>query len=144
MQTKDRAMVKPSQNGVKPTANEAKTAEQQNAKMEVTAAAVEAEKQPEEKAAKLVPMTSAADRLKKVEQFQKLGERFDFLKGKDQELKNFTISQDGVLAKITLACPGGTVEISNSLIIEKVVQLCQSELDQLLAKTEAEILTFVI
>jgi hypothetical protein len=140
METKDRKMVRPSENGQKPASTTTKATE---SKSEATESKPEA-KTEQRPAIKMLTMARASDRLGKFEQFQKLGERFEFLKEKDKELKSFTISQDGTVAKISLECQGAKVMISNSAIIEKVVEVCQKELDVLLDKTEKEVLEFVI
>lgn len=151
METKDRVMVKPSAN-TKNASNPVNGSEKKATESKAQAMPKQSEAKPEQPkaeaelkpATKVLPITRAIDRLGKFEQFQKLGERYNFLKDKDRELRNFTISQNGVASKVSLECQGSKVEISNSLIIKKVVELCQSELDSLLDETESEIVKFEI
>ena len=140
METKDRKMVKPAN-----AEKKAKSNGQEAKKSDNKANESKGQATPEPKpATRVLPIATASDRLSKFEQFQKLGGRYDFLKAKDNELKNFKVSQDGTLAKVTLACPGANVEISASPIIEKIVELCEQELDVLLKKAETEIVEFHI
>ncbi|MEQ8548749.1 MAG: hypothetical protein RIC03_12605 [Cyclobacteriaceae bacterium] len=163
METTTRPMVKPSTNGkstptlkkaaqseAKPTASKAEAEAPKSKPVEKTS-----EKQPTQSAqmtmptepkaeAKVLPLVSASDRLAKLEQFQKLGNRYQLLKDKETELQNFKISQSGVLAQIKLECEGAEVKISNTQVIEKVLNLCMSELSGFLATAEKEIREFNI
>lgn len=147
METKDRASMKPVKNHANGILNGAKS-NSSNGKAKTSegeAKPSEAPAKPEPaQAGKVVRIARADDRLSKFEQFQKLGERFTFLKQKDRELKNFTISQDDTAAKVVMQCKGAELVITNDVIISKMVTMAQGELDRLVMKTEKEILDFQI
>lgn len=96
-------------------------------------------------AKKLILETTAEKRLKNLENFQKVCGKFNFLKTKSDELNSYLLGRDGMREKIIIECSDGEdFEISNSAIIGKVLQLCQTELFELLEKAEKEVLNYQI
>lgn len=96
---------------------------------------------------KLTPKAplSAEERIKKIEQFKALSERFNVLKGKDNDLKLFIAGNDKMTAKISLENQAGfKMDIRNSNVIEKVLKTMQDELNLLLIEAEKEVLNFEI
>jgi len=88
---------------------------------------------------------TASGRIKRLENFQLLAKRHDFLTAKKNELDKFIISSDGTKEKITLKnADGFEFTVSNSLVVEKVVDVISSELAVFIAKSEREVLTFNI
>lgn len=88
---------------------------------------------------------TAEQRLKNLKNFQLLGQRFEYLKNKQDELNTFNISNDTTKEKLKLTNASGFVfELSNSNVIEEVIAVIGKHLDGKLAKTENEILEFSI
>ena len=88
---------------------------------------------------------SAEFRLKKLEQFQVLAGKFQFLKTKEDELNKFILSSDGTKEKISLSNASGfKFEVSNSQTIEKVLKLIQEDLSLFIGKAETEVKAFII
>ena len=88
---------------------------------------------------------SAEQRLKSLENFKILGDKFNYLKGKQDELSRFVLSSDGTKEKISLSNASGfKFEVSNSQTIEKVIELIQNDLNIFTEKAEKEVLTFSI
>src|SRR5690606_34760221 len=89
--------------------------------------------------------TKAEKRLKNFDSFQSLCKKFNFLKGKADDLNAYLISRDGLKETLTIENTDGQVfEISNSGIIEKILEMCQEELFSILDKTENDVVNFEI
>lgn len=88
---------------------------------------------------------TAEGRIKRVENFKILSKRHLFLQNKSEELHRFEISQDGTKEKLTLSNASGfQIEVSNTQVVEKVVELLKTELGVFLAHSEKEILNYTI
>lgn len=88
---------------------------------------------------------TAEQRLKSLEHFRILGEKFTFLKDKQDQLEKFIVSSDGTKEKIALSNSSGfAFEVSNSQTIEKVLEVIQNDLQIFTARAEKEILSFKI
>ena len=79
METKDRAMVKPSASKNVQLKSDMKATQSDSGANESKGEAKPEQNTP----TPVLPIARAADRLSKFEQFQKLGERFEFLRDKD-------------------------------------------------------------
>lgn len=87
----------------------------------------------------------ASERIERLENFKLLASRYDFLKGKKDELDRFLISNDGSGEKIILRnAQDFNFEISNSQVIKKVLDLVALELNAFVKLTEKEIENFNI
>lgn len=118
----------------KETAQEEATKTAQAAKVENATAKVKAILSP-----------SADGRIKKLENFQLLANRYSFLKRKQDELERFILSSDGTKEKVILSNASGfSIEVSNTQVIEKVQELIQAELDTFVKASEKEIVNFQI
>lgn len=94
---------------------------------------------------KLPIVPTAEHRLKMVEQLRILGDKFNFLKTKEDELNKFVLSSDGTKEKITLSNASGfKFEVSNSQTIEKVLKVIQDDLNVFTERANEEILNFKI
>ena len=88
---------------------------------------------------------TAEQRLKSLEQFQILGEKFNFLKSKQDELEKFTLSSDGTKEKISLSNASGfRFEVTNSQTIEKVLEVISADLKIFTERANKEVLSFEI
>lgn len=88
---------------------------------------------------------SATQRIKKLENFQLLAKKHVFLTNKKDELDKFIISSDGTKEKITLKnAEGYEFTVSNSQVVEKVVDVMKSQLDTFIQRSEKEVLQFNI
>jgi len=88
---------------------------------------------------------TAQSRIQKIKNFEILANKFNFLENKKQELEQFIISNDGTKEKLTLSNVNGyKFEVSNSQVLEKVVELLDAELTTFLEKSEKEILAYSI
>jgi hypothetical protein len=88
---------------------------------------------------------TAEDRIKNARNFAHLSERFEFLKGKSDDLKSFQVANAQTNTRLLLENQKGQkFEISNSNVIGKVLQKAAEELNILLLETENEILNFAI
>ena len=88
---------------------------------------------------------SADGRIKKLENFQLLANRYSFLKRKQDELERFILSSDGTKEKVILSNASGfSIEVSNTQVIEKVQELIKAELDTFVKASEKEIVNFQI
>lgn len=89
--------------------------------------------------------TTAEQRLKNLDHFKKLAEKHKFLANKHDELTAFRISKDGMREKIVMMSEDETVlEINNPLIIDEVLNLCETKLSDLLRESENQIIAFEI
>lgn len=95
---------------------------------------------------KIVKLESTAEkRLKNLENFKKVCEKYNFLKKKLDELTSYLVGRDGLKESITIEnTDGQDFEISNTLIIGEILDLCQSKLFDLVEKAEKEVTTFEI
>lgn len=88
---------------------------------------------------------SPEQRLKNLENLKIIGERYNVLLAKQDELNKFFISSDGTKEKIVLSNSNGfRFDVANTQVIEKVLILIQTELDAFIAKTGEEISNFVV
>jgi hypothetical protein len=99
----------------------------------------------QEQIKKNATIQTAEQRLKSVEQFQILGDKFRFLKKKEDELNKFILSSDGTKEKISLSNASGfSFEVSNSQTIEKVLKIITDDLEIFTARAEQEIMQFTV
>ncbi len=97
------------------------------------------------KVARILNPITAEQRIKNSEIFTKLAEKFQFLRQKKDHLVSFMASRDGLKEKLYIVSDNEqNFEISNSRIIEKILEVCDNELDELLQKSETEVSTFII
>lgn len=88
---------------------------------------------------------TAEERIIRISQFEAVSKRFKLLKQKSDELKMWNAGNDKSNATINLKNSSGfEFAVSNSFVIQKVLNVMQQELDILLGETEIEILTFEI
>ena len=89
--------------------------------------------------------TTAEKRIKNNENFQQICKKFSFLKEKSDELNAYIIGRDGIKETIKIKnAESVSFEISNSVIIGKILHLCQAELFDLVDKSEKEVLEFIV
>jgi hypothetical protein len=89
--------------------------------------------------------TTAEKRIKNNENFQQICKKFSFLKEKSDELNAYIIGRDGIKETIKIKnAESVSFEISNSVIIGKILHLCQTELFELVEKAEKEVLEFIV
>ena len=94
---------------------------------------------------KQILQVDAESRIKKAEQFQLLATKYKTLKAKKDELESFMISSDGTNERIYLEnAKGMKFIVSNSQVIEKVIQMITDQLDIYIDKTEQEVKAFTI
>lgn len=104
----------------------------------------ESQKMSETKINDLINPTASA-RIKKLENFQILAKKHDFLIAKQNELTKFIISSDGTKEKVILKNASGfELEVSASQVVEKVLYVIQEELSTFIEKSEKEVLSFNI
>ncbi len=88
---------------------------------------------------------TAEQRLKSLEQMRILGEKFTFLKAKEDELEKFILSSDGTKEKISLSNASGfKFEVTNSQTIEKVLEVIAKDLKVFTERAEHEIISFTV
>ena len=88
---------------------------------------------------------SASARIKKMENFQLLANRYKFLADKKDQLDKFIISSDGTKENITLKnAEGYEFTVSNSQVVEEVVKVMQDKLALFISHSENEILKYNI
>lgn len=88
---------------------------------------------------------TAEQRLKSLEQMRILGEKFTFLKTKEDELEKFILSSDGTKEKISLSNASGfKFEVTNSQTIEKVLEVIAKDLKVFTERAENEIISFTV
>lgn len=103
------------------------------------------EKQEEVKAIINSFAVTAEDRIKRAENFQILSTKYTHLKMKNEELERFIISKDGMREKLVLENSGGhKIEVNNSTVLGKAIDLLKNELQHLLSEADREIKEFVI
>ena len=94
---------------------------------------------------KIFSPATADDRLKNLNLFQKLAEKHLFLKDKADNLNAYMIGRDGMKEKLSIKSDCGMeFQISNSNIIEEILLLCASKLDNMMDESNSQILTFQI
>lgn len=97
------------------------------------------------KVAEILHPITAEQRIKNSEIFAKLADKFQFLRQKKDHLTSFMASRDGLKEKLYIVSDNEeNFEISNSRIIEKILDVCNEELDELLEKSKTEVSTFII
>lgn len=88
---------------------------------------------------------TAEDRINRANNFAILAKKHQFLKNKSEELDRFLISSDGTKENIHLTnAEGFKFEVSNTQVIEKVVQTISEQLNVFLEKSNREILDFTV
>jgi len=91
------------------------------------------------------PPKSAESRIESVKQFEALSKRYNALKEKDHDLKMFKAGNDKTGAKVVFKnLQGFEFSVTNSNVIEKLLEAGSRELSILLAEAENEVLTFQI
>lgn len=90
------------------------------------------------------PPVTAAQRIEKMELMRKLAAKYDFLKVKDGDLKKFMIGSDGMNEKLVLKSATQEIELNNSAVIRKVIDLVSGELSGILKEAEKELVSFEI
>lgn len=99
----------------------------------------------QEQELKRILTPTAEQRLRSLEQMKILGDKFSFLKEKQDQLKNFVLSSDGTKEKFFMSNGGGfTFEVTNSQTLEKVLAVIEEDLSLFTARAEQEILSFSI
>lgn len=84
-------------------------------------------------------------RIKKLANFQILAGKHQFLLDKKNELDKFLVSSDGTKEKIILKNASGfEMEVSNTQVVEEVVQVMQNKLNQFIEHSEKDILNYHI
>lgn len=88
---------------------------------------------------------TAEDRIKNAEKFKILTAKYEHLKAKKEELEKFKISSDGTKERIYFEnSEGFKLEVSNSNIVEEMINLAELTLNNILINTQSEVQTFVI
>lgn len=88
---------------------------------------------------------TAEDRINRAQNFEILAKKYHFLKNKADELNRFLISSDGTKENIHLTnAEGFKFEVSNTQVIEKVVETISEQLNVFLEKSNREILDFTV
>lgn len=87
---------------------------------------------------------TANQRIKKLENFERLAERYRKLESKKDELESFNVSVDGINEKMVLHSGSASFEISNSRVINQLKDGIEKMLSELLEQSEKEIVEFQI
>lgn len=88
---------------------------------------------------------TAEGRIKKLENFQLLADKHNFLQKKKNEVDRFIVSSDGTKEKITLSNSRGfNLEVSNSQVVEEIIDLISEKLQLFIDASEKEILRYNI
>lgn len=89
--------------------------------------------------------TTAEKRIKNAENFSQICKKHNFLKEKSDELNAYIIGRDGIKETIKIKnAEQVSFEISNTAIIGKILELCQTELFGMVDKSEKEVLEFIV
>lgn len=89
--------------------------------------------------------TTAEKRIKNAENFSQICKKHNFLKEKSDELNAYIIGRDGIKETIKIKnAEQVSFEISNTVIIGKILELCQTELFEMVDKSEKEVLEFIV
>ncbi len=111
----------------------------------VTDEKVEKKEQPKEDKGK-TPESDASIAMRRKEglaKMQKLADRHDHLKMKDEELDDFMATNDGTKVELVLSNGAGhRVTVTNSDVINKTIGNVRTQLDELLKECEKEIAEF--
>ena len=98
-----------------------------------------------EKEIKAILNPTAEQRIRNMENFNILSEKFMFLKEKDDELKKFILSSDGTRERISMSNANGfTFEVTNTNTLKRVIQVINEDLTVLTKQAEKESLEFNI
>lgn len=88
---------------------------------------------------------SAQDKIQRAENFAILAKKYAYLKEKRENLDRFMISSDGTKEQITMTnAEGFDFQVTNTQVIEKVVDTISAELQLFLDKSEQEIVEFTV
>lgn len=89
---------------------------------------------------------TVAEKLDKIQSFDAINGRYDYLTAKKKELDQFAKSQNGFLgASLELEDDNGnSVKISNPIIIEELAGIAKMRLHALIVTTEKEIEAFEV
>lgn len=94
---------------------------------------------------KILSPPTAEQRIKNAEIFTKVADKYQFLSKKKDHLTSFMASRDGLKEKLYIVSDNEeNFEISNTRIIEKILAVCEVELDDLLKQSEIEVSNFSI
>jgi hypothetical protein len=94
---------------------------------------------------KAILSPTAEQRLKNLKNFQLLGQRYENLLQKQDELNTFNVSNDETQDKLKLTNASGfTFTLSNTIVINEVIDLISSHLEVKIGNTQKEILEFSI
>jgi hypothetical protein len=94
---------------------------------------------------KAILSPTAEQRLKNLKNFQLLGQRYENLLQKQDELNTFNVSNDATQDKLKLTNSSGfSFTLGNTLIIDEVINLLGNHLEKKIAITQKEILEFSI
>lgn len=107
----------------------------------------EKEKELKEASAKVDKIlgVSAENRIKKLETFGIISEKYNKLKTRTDDLTNFRAGNDQTKCEMKFSSQSGyTFTISNSEVVEKVLDVVEGMLFNLLDKAENEVLNFKI
>ncbi|MEC5157028.1 hypothetical protein [Chryseobacterium sp. MP_3.2] len=95
--------------------------------------------------AKILEPVTAEQRIRNGENFLKIAEKHRFLTEKEDDLNSFMIGRDGLKEKVQISNDNGQIfEISNSVVIDEVLNLCSEKLSHLVSESKEQILTFHI
>ena len=84
-------------------------------------------------------------RISNLKILNKLGEKVDFLRRKNEEFSLFVASMESTANKITIQnSQGFDFSLNNSETLSKVIEVIEKDLDQVTKKAEAEFLNFNI
>ncbi|AXP79172.1 hypothetical protein CJ739_72 [Mariniflexile rhizosphaerae] len=88
---------------------------------------------------------TAESRLKKLDTFKILAEKHKYLVSKNDDLQKFIASSDGMKEKVILKnSQGFEFEVSNSSVINKVINVMENELQQITSNSERQVIDFTI
>lgn len=94
---------------------------------------------------KILAPTTAEQRIKNHNIFGKMVEKHEFLTEKADNLNAYMVGRDGMKEKLSIKSDSGmSFEISNSSMVEEILNLCAQRLDEKIEASKTEILTFDI
>lgn len=133
-----------SKNGSAAKKSETKTEETATPKTTLHKVTEEKKEQPKETGKTPESDASIAMRRKEgLAKMQKLADRHDHLKMKDEELDDFMATNDGTKVELLLSNGAGQrVTVTNSEVINKTIGNVRAQLDDLLKECEKEIAEF--
>ena len=95
--------------------------------------------------AKMLTPATAEQRIQNHNIFKKMVEKHEFLTEKADNLNAYMVGRDGMKEKLSIHSDSGMdFEISNSNIIEEILNLCAQRLDEKIFDSKTDILTFEI